>query len=109
MSKQTATTPAAKTTKSAAKKPAAKPAVEPKPAPTPKLSNEQKRKLAWILLEHAAVLAETWDDVRSDYECDDVDASLVAPILSQWLQYLPHDAWPANFPEPTSKYVRGDA
>lgn len=73
-----------------------------------KLTSEQKRRLAWVLLEQAAMIARDWDDMRDDFECSDVPAHLVAPLFSKWLQYLPHADWPENFPDPTSKYVRGD-
>lgn len=74
---------------------------QPNPVPV-KLTNEQKRRLSWMLLANAAQLIDSWSEYASEYECDDVDAATAAQLFANWLQYMPHDSWPTSLPEPVS-------
>lgn len=72
----------------------------------PKMTHDQKRRLANALIPEAANMIEEMHD-RAGHPDDvkHIEPSAAAKQLAEWLQHLPGDSWDMRLPEP----IRGRA
>lgn len=70
----------------------------PNPNKRPPLTRDQKRRLAWALLDKASTLTEFWSEAAAGYDCEDIDYTQATEQIARWLRKLPSDAWPATWP-----------
>jgi hypothetical protein len=68
----------------------------------PKLTNDQKRRLAAAMLDMVAMRVEFWAEYQQTYGQDvaDIPADVAAQQFANWLRHLPGDTWPYALPEP---------
>lgn len=68
-----------------------------------KLTNEQKRKLAYVLISQAANIVENLQCGNTGYlqEIETLDPMAVAAQLSKWLSGLPGNTWDDRLPQPS--------
>jgi hypothetical protein len=73
----------------------------PKKRGEPKMTNDQKRRLANALICEAANMVEEMY-ARNGYLDDikDIDPAAAAIQLANWLQHLPGDSWDMRLPQP---------
>lgn len=61
--------------------------------------NEQRRKIAGVLIWGAANLLEAWDDIP---ETEELDYDFAKECFKRWLAALPGDAWDTRLGEADS-------
>lgn len=65
------------------------------------MRRDQKEKLVWAVMDRVGTLCEFWEEMRKDYELEDLEFDEAQKMIANWMAKLPGTQWHIFFgPQP---------